>query len=583
MSIRKSLFLAMGIAAVFMIVIYQAANYRIPISAEKANLQLFEKIRSLLFGPLEVEPMDSVVMIDVHYDKQMVVERDGNLANGMVPVTSREKLLRLLTELNLRGDYRYILLDVFLEQSVSQPHDTTLYRLIARMPRIVIARTIGTPLADSSLYKKAGIAQYGTAIWENDFVKYPYVTDGIPSIPLKMYQELTGRDIHRHWCNFYTDHGLARNSVILTYEYADDDMAWDLGSGLLGDSIDSEPTTPGLQELDTKGKYILIGDFEDDRHETFIGNLSGTVINFNAYLSLLRHHHLISFWLILSLFVIFTILAWQILTDSCWCTFISIPMFLFVICMFTYLVCHEVYDVLVATTLFWLLKFAVKTHNTLLILRKENKLTILNIMRRIFFTLLFFVAISSSLEAKRLTITQLRNCHSIQVGRKTLKKGDSFESWQVIQWTTARQMAVVRDNLGKTYRLSHKGFKQQNAKTADEYFIAEHSLGTRQITKAYDNYSRHRFFMTAERDDTLMFPTKSRATADMYPEAIWQDNRQQNVVTRIRRSADGQFYIITPSIWHNRTPQDVNLTIREISSDGSWVENVYQQILIILP
>ena len=583
MSIRKSLSLAVGIAVVFMIVIYQTTNFRIPISAEKTNLQLFERIRSMLFGPTEVVPMDSVVMIDVHYDKQMVVERDGNLANGMVPVTSREKLLRLLTELNRRGDYRYILLDVFLEQSVSQPNDTTLYRLIEQMPRIVIARSVDMPLADSCLYKKAGIAQYGTAIWENDFVKYPFMTNGIPSIPLKMYQELTGCDIHRHWCNLYTDHGLARNSVILTYEYVDDDMSWDLGSGLLGDSIDGKPTKHELQELDTKDKYILIGDFEDDRHETFIGNLSGTVINFNAYLSLLRRHHLISFWFILSLFVIFTVLVWQILIDSRWCTFISIPVCLYVICMFTYLACYEVYDVLVATSLFWLLKFAVKTYNTLHTLKKENKLTFLNIMRRLFFTLLFLVAISSSLDAKRLTIMQLRNCHSIQVGSKTLKKGDSFESGQIIRWTTARQMAVVRDDFGKTYRLTHKGFKHQNAKTADEYFIAERSLGTRQIIKTYDNYSRHTYYMTAEPDDTLMFPTKSKPSVDMYPEAIWKDNRQQNVVTRIQRSADGQFYIITPGIWLNRTPQDVDLTIREISSDGSWVENIYQQIHIILP
>lgn len=355
-----SLVTAAVIAVLFLIVVYHVANYRIPISAEKAKLQFFEKIRSLCFGEPQLQSADSVVMIDVHYDKQMVVEREEGMPNGMVPVTSREKLQYFLNFLNQRRDYRYIMLDVFLEKSVCQDGDTTLHRLISQMPRIAIAKPLQGELADSSLLEKAGTTQYGTAIWENDFVKFSYQTDSSKSMPLKIYEELTGNTITKHFGNWYTDGGLARNSVILTYEFCDEDMVWDLGTGLLGDTLDGKANIPELQNLETKGKYILIGDFEGDRHQTFLYDMSGTTVLFNAYLTLLHRHHVISFGLILTIFLVFWLLAWLTITQNKrfeWlCSFFGIPTYLFLLSLLIYLIAGEAYDVLVATTLFWILK-----------------------------------------------------------------------------------------------------------------------------------------------------------------------------------------------------------------------------------
>lgn len=380
-NLTLSIFTAAIIAALFLLVVYQVTNYRIPISAEKAKLQLFEKIRAICFGIPQMEVADSVVMVDVHYDKQMVVEREDGMPNGLVPVTSRAKLLKLLTSLNERQDYRYIMLDVFLGKSVAQESDTTLYRLISKMPRIVIAKPLNEELADFCLLAKAGSAQYGTAIWENDFVKYQYQTDSTKSMPLIMYEELTGRTISRHRGHWYTDRGLARNCVILTYEFCNEDMLWDLGTGLLGDTLDNKANTEELENLETKDKYILIGDFETDRHQTFLYEMSGTSILFNAYLTLLHRHHLVSFSLIISIFVIFWILAWLTITQNKRFKWISsivgIPFYLFILSLLIYLITLEAYDVLVATTLFWLLKGTVTVipwaHKVFLSIQKEIK------------------------------------------------------------------------------------------------------------------------------------------------------------------------------------------------------------------
>ena len=582
-----SLAVAAFIAVLFLIILYQVANYRIPITDEKGKLQLFEKIRAICFGMPQMETADSVIMIDVHYDKQIVVERDEGMPNGMVPVTNRHKLLQLLTFLNERQDYRYIMLDVFLGKSVRQENDTTLYHLISKMPRIVIAKPMQEEIADSCLLAKAGTAQYGTAIWENDFVKFQYQTDSTKSMPLMMYEELTGRKISKFWDKWYTDRGLARNSVILTYEFCDEDMSWDLGTGLLGDTIDNRPNTPELETLDTKGKYILIGDFEDDRHQTFLYDMSGTSILFNAYLTLLHQHHLISFGLIVLIFGVFWLLAWLTITENAqfkWlCSVIGIPIYLFILSLIIYLSTREAYDVLVATTLFWLLKGIMTLYSNNSKILSTCKSLKNNIMKRLFIITLLLIAIGVNSQAKRLTILDLRNCTSIKVGRTKLKKGDHFESWQTIHWNKGRQMMLVEDERGKRYRLTHKGFQKHNVTTPDQYFIAEQALGTREQGILSDYYTRHDYYLTTDKADTLMFPVKSRMEADMHAEAVWKDSKGHDIVTPIDLTPEGTFFIISPRIWNGIKPQDVILTIRETTNDESWTDNIYQELHIVIP
>lgn len=582
-----SVIVAALIAGLFLIILYQVTNYRIPVTDEKGKLQFFEKIRAICFGMPQTETADSVIMIDVHYDKQMVVERDEGMPNGMVPVTNRNKLLQLLTFLNERQDYRYIMMDVFLGKGVRQESDTALYHLISKMPRIVIAKPMHVEIADSCLLAKAGTAQYGTAIWENDFVKFQYQTDSTKSMPLMMYEELTGRKINKLWGKMYTDRGLARNSVILTYEFCDEDMSWDLGTGLLGDTIDNRPNTPELENLDTKGKYILIGDFEDDRHQTFLHDMSGTSILFNAYLTLLHQHHLISLGLIVLILVVFWLLAWLTITQNAqfkWlCSFVGIPIYLFVLSLIIYLITCEAYDVLVATTLFWLLKCIVTIYANNSKIISTCKTLKNSIMKRLFFVALLLMVICTDGQAKRLTILELRNCTSIKVEKKKLKKGDHFESGQTIYWNNGRQMLLVEDEHGKRYRLTHKGFLKHNVTTPEQYFIAEQALGTRELGLPSDYYTRHDYYLTSKKADTLMFPVKSRMEADMIAEAVWKDSKGYDIVTPVNLTPEGTYFIVSPRIWNGRKPQDVFLTIRETTKDGSWTDNVYQGLHIVIP
>ena len=204
-------------------------------------------------------------------------------------------------------------------------------------------------------------------------------------------------------------------------------------------------------------------------------------------------------------------------------------------------------------------------------------------MKRIFIITMLLAAFSMGSQARRLTIIALKNCTSIKIGRKSLKVGDSFQSWQTVYWSNARQLILVRDEIGQTSRLTHKGFQKYKAKTPDEYFIAEQALGTRSHGAYSKHYTHRDYYLTTERTDTLLFPTTSIMSNDMHAEAVWTDTKNHETVTPIKTTSDGKFYIVSPQIWKGRTPQNVILTIRECSNDGSWTDNIYQGIHIVIP
>lgn len=342
------------ISAIFLIIVLISSNVSIPISTEKMLLKWFEELKPQLLTSQQDHLIDSVVLVDTHYSQQLVTERDYRTDNdgreiafdvGSVPVTNRIKLYNLLTQLKSKNDYKYIILDVSLDKAVSQPQDTSLYHLIASMPRLFLAMPTNNALACDELLPKSGQVLYYTALWETDFIKFPIYPNGEKSLPLKLYEDSTHRTI-RAIGPFIFDKGIVRNSIFLTYNFVNYDFRYHL------ERIDAF-------NINTSKKYVIIGDFEDDVHNTYIGDLPGAVIIFNACLTILNGHHHISFWLILIMLVFFTVLTHQTLIESrfTWIfMWIGYPIYLSILCYIIYLLFNEVYDVLIASALFYTLK-----------------------------------------------------------------------------------------------------------------------------------------------------------------------------------------------------------------------------------
>lgn len=374
-------------ALLLLFLTYEMMNLRWSVSGEKMTLKYYELARRALLGerkPVNME--DSVLLINVHYDKRMVMERDAETGRekGMIPVVDRSKLLRLLEHLNKHRDYRYIMIDVALDAEVAQPEDRALCKLLRQMPRVVAAMPSNKPIIDQTLLPKMGRAQYGTTIWENDFVKYPYMTEGMKSIPLKMYEELTGKNVIDHALWYSEGWSLVRSSVIQTFELRagnednlyreyDGDATADIAltynvpvnlGEVLGEDISNSIDEASDEERDSvladyddfaRNRYVLIGDYDEDLHTIYSNDeMAGTVINFNAYLSMLHGHHRVSLLFLLILFGVYCGLCYLIFTDR-GSSFKKLMTFdtpvLVVVCLMTYWLFDEVYDVFLSVVL----------------------------------------------------------------------------------------------------------------------------------------------------------------------------------------------------------------------------------------
>ena len=389
---QKKVIWSVVIAIGFLLFSYCITNLDFPISGEKALLYRFELVRNYLF-PRENTESDSILLIDVSFDKTPVkVTDEYGIPIGDIQITDRGKLLKLLQELKRRDDYKYILLDIFFGQKGKTPQDSSLYATICSMPRIVIPCHSDEALADSSLIDKSGLADYTTTFKEMGFVKYPYMTDDGRSLPLKMYEDMTGRSIHKHWFVYTDGWRLVRKSIVLTfginadtaYNEEGEKVWYYLGADILGDKEE----TGLLYEMPelTKDKYIAIGAFQgDDIHKTFVGSMCGTLINLNAYFSLLHNHHVVSRTLIMIMFCAFFVLTYltltrqdlreltdtmtqaqnyrwrtRMMTLSALCSWIGYSLFLTILCILTYVFLGEVYEIFITSTMFYLLSLAVK-------------------------------------------------------------------------------------------------------------------------------------------------------------------------------------------------------------------------------
>lgn len=596
----RYLWLSLPVTVLILMLMLVASNWHTPLGTEKATLQWFDWVSQKVYGPKPPSTMaDSVLLVDVHYDKRLVIERDADgCPIGRLPVADHDKLYRLLRYLE-QQDYRYILLDIFFDKAISEPQDSSLYSLIARMPRLGIALPPDSlEIATEQMKPKAGVATYSTALWENDFVKYRFFSDdSIKSLPLKMYEEMTGRIIEPGRFVATDGNAWVRTSAFLTFELTNDNdrkryKHYNLGD-IVGDSLDGVVYEPMLNSEDfpVSGKYILIGDFKDDRHNTFRGPMSGTFINFNAYLTLLQGHHRLSFWLLLILGVAFWALAFITIHHSSFSRvfmWLGYPFYLMVLCLFSYLLFREVYDVLAATLFFYSLETIVqcienwgkikqKIKTAYIMIKTNKRKTALGIFIVLLIFLLLFVGVGET-RAQDYKIVYLSTKH-IEIGGKRLKKGNIYNRREPVKWTKSDQWLIVqRVGTDSLFWRTRKEFSYLNGlQVKGNDILHKEHLGSRNANEMIgQHYSALRYFLA----DTLLLPAYSRQSEDIVAETVWmKENRE--VVVPVSRTADGMYYILTKSLYGRHKPRDLELQLRERSLDGTWNNVPYSNLKIL--
>ena len=211
----------------------------------------------------------------------------------------------------------------------SPEKDDSLYEAIANTPRLVIPMHEGEEPADKRLLDKAGYCDYAVNFVESNFVKYEFYKNGHPSMPLKAYEEITGNNIESHGLVYTSGLHLCRKCVELKFPvrlYSEGILPIDsLDLTASGGSISGTRRiyyNLGSDVLDmemdlaqkAKNKIIVIGDFSGgDNHTTYIGDMPGAVINYNALCALLQEDHIVSYTEIILLFTLYFLITVYIL------------------------------------------------------------------------------------------------------------------------------------------------------------------------------------------------------------------------------------------------------------------------------
>ena len=285
----------------------------------ESKIMAFTSIfKNVLLGLDDKPSKDSFLFINVSYDKMLIPRYDNEgFESGKIAVTDRASLTKFLGVVEANPNHKFIILDIFFEDSTS--YDSLLQAQVKNIKGLILPYHLdgGDTVMKSYIKGWNGLADYNTDF--GTFLKYSYLQQNIhKTVPLLLYEKYNSGYIKKTG-PFYTSNGsLALNALALdlpirSYNvFTDDSLGYN--SVNLCELVNLPP--PFIKEL-TKNKIIVIGDFKDrDIHPTLYGNTPGPLIQINAYLALVRGDHLLSFSLILFIFINYLIISWFLFSGT---------------------------------------------------------------------------------------------------------------------------------------------------------------------------------------------------------------------------------------------------------------------------
>lgn len=258
------------------------------------------------------------MFIDVAYDKILIDKLDTNgFSIGKQPVVDRGKLAKFFRILNSKPtNQKFVICDIFFADS-AQPDecvgdtispDVALKAELAKMKNVVLSYhfkndkdSLDLPIF---LDPPRGIADYTTT--NNTFLKFNLIHhDTIKSSPLIMYEYLHKQQLKKtswfHWLNGQR----ILKSFIVDFRIRNYDLFVSQNHYKV-DNLDALLTLDAKDVLaHVKDRIIIVGDFQNDKHETIYGETVGPLILLNTYLALKNGDNVITPPFLVFLFVCF--------------------------------------------------------------------------------------------------------------------------------------------------------------------------------------------------------------------------------------------------------------------------------------
>jgi len=315
---QKKILLSLLSGFVVLIITWVYQNHDFTFSAEDGFISKLSLWKYKFFS---AKPQHNAGFVFVNTGKDLALV-DDTAGSGNIAVSDREKLYQLLhfvDSINKKPAFTLIDLQFYYRYSINPRFDTLMQNEMDKSSNLLIAILPDEKkegVYKTPLYKaKYGYSEYGS--YGSGINKFRmFNQSSIHSIPVIMDETLNGT-VYKDYGLFATSGGhLCMSAIWPSYYLNDQDLKdnkylpyaqyYTLGDLLTG--IGASPDEYGKM---FDNKILIIGNFELDTHSTPIGTLPGSVVVADIYLSLLNHHHIVSYWFLILSWLVFSGLSYM--------------------------------------------------------------------------------------------------------------------------------------------------------------------------------------------------------------------------------------------------------------------------------
>lgn len=315
---QKKILLSLLSGFVVLIVTWVYQNYDFTFSAEDGFISKLSLWKYKFFS---AKPQHNADFVFVNTGKDLVLV-DDTAGSGNIAVSDREKIYQLLHFVDsVREKPAFTLIDLqfYYRYNINPRIDTLMQYELNKNNKLIIAILPDEKNKDAyktPLYKaKYGYSEYGS--YGSGINKFRlFNQENIHSIPVIMDETLNAA-LYKDYGLFATSNGhLCMSAIWPSYYLNDQDLRdnkylphaqyYTVGDLLTGISI-----SPGEYSKIFENKILIFGNFELDTHSTPVGTMPGSVIVADIYLSLLNHHHIVSYWFLLLSWIVFSVLSYM--------------------------------------------------------------------------------------------------------------------------------------------------------------------------------------------------------------------------------------------------------------------------------
>ena len=253
---------------------------------------------------------NEIIFIDVSKSRYLVPLNEDSTENDVI--VNRKYLAELFNLLaENQNQVKYVFCDVQFDMST--PDDSLLIQSISGLKDKFLC--IDT-YKDYNLQKNVLGLRSATAsvyLQKNIVYKIPFFGSyGDTLAPFKMYKDLDKINTRKNFLfTWFSGKGIAFNSQINNYPLRSSDFTTGKYVKIgLGELVSVSKLSPEVFKNYLQNRYILIGDFENDPHNTYLNIQPGTLILFNAYLHLHHNRQILSIWYLIIFYIFLYWIVW---------------------------------------------------------------------------------------------------------------------------------------------------------------------------------------------------------------------------------------------------------------------------------